>query len=62
MSGKLRYLELDYYLARVHHHQAISKTSIVEDFATSLLAFANDFVDILANVATLVANFATKNG
>ena len=34
----------------------------MEDFAISLLAFANDFVDILANFATPVANFATKNG
>ena len=34
----------------------------MEVFAISLLAFANDFVDILANFATPVSNFATENG
>ena len=34
----------------------------MEDFAISLLAFANNFVDNLANFATPVANFAEKNG
>ena len=34
----------------------------MEDFAISLLAFANNFVDNLANFAMPVANFAAKNG
>ena len=56
-----RYLDLD-CKDGLFDHRAISKTSIVEDFAISLLAFANNFVDNLANFATPVANFAAKNG